>query len=109
MHHNVTISFRVFLEVGKPIKAMMRVNLYSAHVIQKKNICPILTEDQNDLKSIYSSKKKMLKMLDLFAFAYHQVQPQERYFDELEDECLGFKEVLQENMVSPLGSFSELM
>ncbi|KAI9343814.1 hypothetical protein BD770DRAFT_371297 [Pilaira anomala] len=84
------------------INTMKKINVYSVQVIQKK-----LSLVQYSLKNratwkamecgsaeiplVHSDKRKMLKVLNLFAYVYHEIQLQKEYFDELESEHLGLK------------------
>ncbi|KAG1463869.1 hypothetical protein G6F56_005198 [Rhizopus delemar] len=102
------------------INTMKKVNAYSAQVIQKKiSLVRYSLKNRTTWKAVecgsaeiplvHSDKRKMLKVLDLFAYVYHEIQLQKEYFDELESEHFELKELLKEDMVGPFSSFIELL
>lgn len=102
------------------INTMKKVNVYSAQIIQKKiSLIQYSLKNRTTWKAVEcgsaeiplvrSDKRKMLKIMGLFAYIYHEIELQKEYFDELESEHLGLKEVPMEEMVGPSSSFMELL
>ncbi|CEP16020.1 hypothetical protein [Parasitella parasitica] len=102
------------------INTMKKFKVYSVQLIQKKmSLVQYSLKNRTTWKAVecgsaeiplvHSDKRKMLKVLDLFAYVYHEIRLQKGYFDELESEHLGLKEQLKEDMVGPFSSFIELL
>ncbi|KAI8076949.1 hypothetical protein BDF21DRAFT_341855 [Thamnidium elegans] len=50
----------------------------------------------------FADNKKFLKVLDLFAFVYGDIQSQQDIFDKIEEEHLGYENVPQEDIIETI-------
>ncbi|CAO3697349.1 unnamed protein product [Rhizopus stolonifer] len=119
--HGIDMILSIMCTFNKAsFSTMKKIHAYSIHVIQKK-----MTLTRYSLKNrkswqvvecgsaevplVYDDKKKMLKVLNLFAFIYNEIQVQKDLMEKLEDEHLGLIEVKTCAMIGSLEDCDDLL